>query len=275
MNKTIRNKIIMTILSDYLNNDSSLIDEKMIRSLQKEFNLTDKEALVFLLMGLYNVESKEINHELNSIIQELNIKDYLNNSYYKNIKLDNIKDNKWSYEIKKYKPYELFVYNDLENINGKLYPKIGFFTKEYYYPAILENNREWMLITPNEIETMKIPIEEAYGNVLTYGLGLGYYQYMISSKKNVTKITIIEKDEKAIKLFKKYILPQFKYKDKIRIINIDAFEYKYDEEYNYVFVDIWHDPSDGVELYKKMKKLEQPNIKYAYWIEKTLLNYID
>mgnify|MGYP004628899591 FL=1 len=132
-----------------------------------------------------------------------------------------------------------------------------------------------MLITPNEIETMSESISEAYGNVLTYGLGLGYYQYMISNKDNVKSITIIEKDQNIIDLFTKYILPQYKYKNKIKIINEDALKYKYNNEYDYVFVDIWHDPSDGIELYTKMKQLEKPNIKYSYWIEKTIKNYID
>ena len=60
-----------------------------------------------------------------------------------------------------------------------------------------------MLITPNEIETMKKSISEATGNVLTYGLGLGYYAYMVSMKENVESVTIVEKDKEIIDLFKK------------------------------------------------------------------------
>ena len=85
----------------------------------------------------------------------------------------------------------------------------------------------------------------------------------------------IEKDQNIIDLFTKYILPQYKYKNKIKIINEDALKYKYNNEYDYVFVDIWHDPSDGVELYKQMKELEKPNVKYSYWIERTIKNYLD
>lgn len=275
MNTELRNEIILKILSDYLNNHSDFITEKMVSDLEKEFNLSKTESIVFLLLGFYEIENKDLIEEFNKIIKELDSTKYENNEYYKNIKLENIKDNNWSFEIKSYKPYELFVYNDMECINGKLYPQVGYFTHEYFYKCVLEKGREWMLITPNEIETMKEPIKEAFGNVLTYGLGLGYFQYMISNKDNVKSITIIEKDKKIIELFTKYILPQFKHKEKIKIINEDALKYKYTSEYDYVFVDIWHDPSDGVELYKKMKKLEKPNIKYSYWIEKTLKIYID
>lgn len=274
MTNDIRNNIIMTILSDYLNNSSDFITKEMIDSLDN-YGLTTTNKIVLLLLGYYDIDNKELNIELNNIIKELDKSKYESNDYYKNIKLNDINDENWSFKIKSYKPYELFVYNDLDNINGKLYPKIGYFTSEYFYPCVLENNREWMLITPNEIETMNDSINDAFGNVLTYGLGLGYYQYMISNKDNVKSITIIEKDKKIIDLFNKYILPQFKYKNKIKIISEDALKYKYNNEYDYVFVDIWHDPSDGVKLYKQMKKLEKPNIKYSYWIEKTIINYLD
>ena len=60
------------------------------------------------------------------------------------------------------------------------------------FPAILENDRIWMTVTPNEIETMKEPVDQAFGNVLTFGFGLGYYAYMISEKEEVTSITVVE-----------------------------------------------------------------------------------
>ena len=123
---------------------------------------------------------------------------------------------------------------------------------------------------------MKKSISEATGNVLTYGLGLGYYAYMVSMKDNVESVTIVEKDKGIIDLFTRYILPQFKNKSKIKIINDDAFNYfKKDIYYDYVFVDIWHDPSDGIDLYLKFKNLEKDNIKYSYWIEDTLKCYIE
>jgi hypothetical protein len=48
------------------------------------------------------------------------------------------------------------------------------------------------------------------------------------------------------------------------------------EGYDYVFADIWHDPSDGVELYKRFKNLEHlmPDAEYDYWIEATMKYYL-
>ena len=103
--------------------------------------------------------------------------------------------------------------------------KSDFLKLNLVFPAILENDRIWMTITPNEIETMKEAVDGAFGHVLTFGLGLGYYAYMVSEKDNVESITIVEINEDVIHLFNKYVLPQFKNARKIKIIKADAFEY--------------------------------------------------
>ncbi len=271
-----RNNLIMSKLSIYLNNYSDYITKEMIDNIKKEFDFNDLESFKIILTSLLEITDKELIHEFDKIVFELDKNKYEDNLYYKNISFKNIKSNKWSFRYESYKPYEAFVFNDLRKINDKLYPCIGYFKEEYKYPAVLENNREWMLITPNEIETMEKPINEATGNVLTYGLGLGYYAYMVSMKEDVKTVTIVEKDKEIIELFNKYILPQFRFKDKIRIINMDAFEYfKKNIYYDFVFVDIWHDPSDGIDLYLKFKSLEKKNIKYSYWIEDTIKCYIE
>lgn len=271
-----RNNLIMSKLSIYLNNYSDYITKEMIDNIKKEFGFNDLESFKIILTSLLEITDKELIHEFDKIVFELDKNKYEDNLYYKNISFKNIKSNKWSFRYESYKPYEAFVFNDLRKINDKLYPCIGYFKEEYKYPAVLENNREWMLITPNEIETMEKPINEATGNVLTYGLGLGYYAYMLSMKEDVKTVTIVEKDKEIIELFNKYILPQFRFKDKIRIINMDAFEYfKKNIYYDFVFVDIWHDPSDGIDLYLKFKNLEKKNIKYSYWIEDTIKCYIE
>ena len=60
-----------------------------------------------------------------------------------------------------------------------------------------------MLVTPNEVETMKEAIEKAHGKVATYGLGLGYFPYMTSMMDSVESVTVVELDEteEAIRRF--------------------------------------------------------------------------
>ena len=143
---------------------------------------------------------------------------------------------------------------------------------------MLEDGNEWMTLTPVDLDTSEEAIEGAHGKVITFGLGLGYYAYMVSEKDNVDSITVIEKSENAIRLFEKYILPYFSHPEKVRVINSDAFEYAErempNEEYDFAFVDTWRDASDGAPMYERMKKLEglNPKTEFSYWIENFLIS---
>ena len=122
-----------------------------------------------------------------------------------------------------------------------------------------------MSLNPNEINTMEKDIKKATGKVLTFGLGLGYFQFMCSLKEDVKEITIIEKDPNIIALFKQFILPFFAHRNKIKIIQIDAFDFmenKFDNSYDFVYVDIWHTPNDGLLPFIKFKNFL--NMIYIY-----------
>lgn len=283
------NEVILQKLSIYLNNHADFIEASIIDELVNECHLTVKEAFALVLAEVCGLDI-ENNYEdrvlyenyFLDMLEILSPEVYEENPYYKYIKVPQVKNKKWEFKKQSYKPYEAFVYNDLKVMSdGRVLPQIGFFETEFFYPAVLENRREWMLITPNEIETMKEVVSAARGKVLTYGLGLGYYTYMVSEKENVSSITVVEKDRAVIDLFKEYILPQFAHKEKVNIIEEDAFTYaeKYmpSEEYDFVFADIWHDPSDGIEPYLKMKDYEKlsPKSEYMYWIEKTMSYYLE
>ena len=74
----------------------------------------------------------------------------------------------------------------------------------------------------------------------------------------------------AVKLFNSNIFPFFKNKDKVNIINEDAFKYleKNSAKYDYIFADLWHLPEDGLPLYSRLLKLDaMKNTKCSYWIE--------
>lgn len=283
------NTVILQKMSTFLNIHPDFIERSIIDELVNECGLERKEAFTMVLAqtcGLdieNSMEDMELFREyFINMIHELDTEEYKNNAYYKQIKLPEIEMGRWAFRKQKYKPYEAFVCDDLKKMSdGRVIPQIGFFSGPFYYPTVFENNREWMLITPNEIETMQEAVERAQGKVLTYGLGLGYYAYMVSEKDTVQSVTVVEKDETVISLFNKYILPQFKHAGKIRIVNQDAFCYAEEsmgrEKYNFIFTDIWHDPSDGVELYLKMKSYEKfsPESEYMYWIEKTMRYYLE
>ena len=213
-------------------------------------------------------------------MQQVYDEDYINNPYYQNIKLEPAKFGNWEIKKDKYEPYQMFVMDDMDkDFKGRIIPRIGYFNTNFTYDAVYQNDRLWMSISPNEINTMKKDIEDAFGNVLTLGLGMGYYAYMVALKKEVKQVKIVEKDKEVIELFKKHILPLFSQEvsSKIEIINDDGYHYLNKlEDIDYVFVDIYHDVSDGIIAYQKIKEIEKkyPNIIFRYWIEKTIKLYL-
>ena len=157
-------------------------------------------------------------------------------------------------------------------------PPLGFFTEPFSFPAVLEDGNEWMTLTPVDIDTCDDAIEQAHGRVVTFGLGLGYYAYMVSEKAEVESITVVERSPSVIALFKKHILPQFPHGEKVRIVESDAFEYLErvmpEEHFDYAFIDIWRDASDGAPVYERMKPMEKlcRGTEFSYWIENFLIS---
>ncbi len=212
-------------------------------------------------------------------LKKLSIREYISDPYYKNISFKEQRKGNITFDNGIYRPYQPFVYDDLfVNYDGMIIPHIGFFAEEFSFPRISENGREWMTITPNEINTMKKPIAKANGRVLCLGLGLGYFTYMCSLKSNVEEIIVIEKNPILIDLFKDVLLPQFPFKEKVKLIEGDAFEFLRDTSlsFDFVFADLWHDCGDGVDLYLELKKYENkfPNTLFTYWIEDSIKLYL-
>lgn len=279
---------VLGMLSNYLNNAPEFIKKDIVEEIVRDCQVSKKYAFTVLLAAAcgLNIDDNSKDKELFSgyflsMVHELNRSEYLENLYYRNIKIPNIKIGKCELKNISYKEYEAFVCNDLEQTDdGKILPQIGFFDTEFSYPALYEDDRIWMTITPNEVETMKEQVEKAFGNVLTFGLGLGYYAYMVSEKDEVSTITVVEQNEDVIKIFNTYILPQFKNGSKIKIVKDDAYRYAKEqmaqENFDYVFTDLWHDVSDGIEMYLRMKEHERlcPDTMFSYWIEKSIKCYL-
>ena len=276
---------IFTLVASYLNNCPDLVTRETINEITNGNKQGEEKAFISFLANVFSENDEEIRtiekEYLSKGVKCLSPEEYLNNPYFANIKIPVKQENNWNLGYQSYKPYEGFIYRDIitEGDYTEI-PQIGYFDKDFSYPTVFENGIEWMAIKPNEIETMKEPIKNARGRVLVYGLGIGYFAYMVSEKNEVDTITVVERDQNVIDLFNKYILPQFPNKAKITIVKSDAFEYAKNEmkkgSYNYIFTDLWHDVSDGVDLYVKMKKHEAlcPNSHFDYWIEKSILSSI-
>lgn len=281
-----RNYKITNLYSRYLTSCPEAITKEMIDALTSDGDISREDALVALLSELFGLDFENgvedrrlIMDYLTPSVRLLDKEKYESDPYYKNIHLENIKNGNWELKWESYAPYRGVICHDMIiNHDHSEIPPLGFFTEEFRFPAVLEDGNEWMTLTPVDLDTCEEAIEAAFGKVVTFGLGLGYYAYMVSEKEEVDSITVIEKSPLVIKLFKEHILPQFSHKKKVKIIEADAFEYAEKqmpkECFDLAFVDTWRDASDGAPMYKKMKALEHlsPGTKFLYWIENFLIS---
>lgn len=279
---------LLHLFSLYINERADFITPEMVDEIAKVGSYGTEEAFLTLFSeacGIHPTDEGEdslfFREFLAPSVRRLDAEKYRSDPYYRNIRFPNVRDGIWELRNDMYRPYQTFIWDDVRP-DGELreLPPLGYFDETFSYPVVLEDGREWMLVTPNEIETVLPAIRAARGQVVTFGLGLGYFPYIASEKNTVERVVIVEKDPAAIRLFRQYILPQFCHADKIEVINDDAFEYldktMRNKHFDYAYADIWHDAGDGVPFYLRFNKYEElfPDTAFDYWIEETMLSYL-
>ena len=283
-----KNFRLLHLYSLYLNERADFISSEMVKEIADIGGFSADEAFLLLFSEACGVhptdggeDSEFFQNYLSPSIRRLDTAKYRSDPYYQNIHFPNVKNGNWELRTDRLKAYQPFIWDDVQvDENLRELPPLGYFSEEFSYPVVLEEGREWMLVTPNEVETIRPAIQAAHGRVVTFGLGLGYFPYMASLKDNVDEIVVVERDPKAIGLFEQYILPQFSHREKVHPVCMDAFGYLDDvmptERFDYVYADIWHDAGDGVPLYLRFKKYEErfPETIFDYWIEQTMLSYL-
>ena len=215
----------------------------------------------------------------NKIIEEgrvFHLGELEENPYLKNVHLGEHSLGRFTLTKGTYGKYQLLQYNEPEILTGGIgINRLAVIDHDFTYPCIRENDDTWMGVTPNEIFTMDRVVNEVKGNVLTLGLGLGYFAYMAAIKDDVSHVTVVEREPEVIELFNKYILPEFGCADKITVVQADAIEYMKeleDGEYDYCFADIWISNTDA-SSYIKLKKACRNfrKMQMRYWIENSIL----
>lgn len=281
------NARILRLLSRYLTENPAFIGADMVAEL-KALGLDGEDAFSLLLASALGLDvegdagDKAFYHAyFPKMVHRQDAAAFADNPYCRAVSFYEKRVGGCTLKYERYRPYEAFVCDDIETLpDGRRVPQIGYFDCAFSYPAIFENGRLWMSVTPNEVNTMAEPVGEASGRVLTFGLGLAYFAYMAARKESVSSVTVVEQNPDVIRLFERELARQLDCRNKIRIVQGDAFEYAESHfgkgEYDFIFTDLWHDVSDGLPLYQRMKALEKPASKavHRYWIEKTLRCYL-
>jgi hypothetical protein len=201
-------------------------------------------------------------------------REYQNSPYNRSIKLDRIKSNEFTYKTELINSNELFslssiIYDPNRELNDSM--RLVALDEPYEAAFLYQNDEVWMLDAPSEAETINPYAHKAFGNVLTFGLGIGYFPFMSMLNPNVKSITVIEKSRAVIDMFNTYIKPQFPTQIAFNIVEGDAFDYFNEteiEKYDYVFIDIWQSNDDGLIIIEKLLENYLPPFdKVDFWIE--------
>ncbi|NCI19758.1 hypothetical protein EJM73_08980 [Clostridium botulinum] len=119
--------------------------------------------------------------------------------------------------------------NFMARLSGLQY---GEYIKLTYKSEIVMSN------TNMEKRTNSNFINNAHGDVLIAGLGIGLIVLPIQNKEDVKSITIIEKNQEVIDL----VATQLPLNNKVKIINEDIFKWKpkRGSKYDVIYFDIWN-----------------------------------
>ncbi len=282
------NNDVAWTMAEYIDETPCCISPSLISEVNPGGRFQEEAIVAALIAGFSGIDENDrlLNGYFNESVKKLDAEKYARNPYLQTIVFPDVSSAHWKFTHYTYKPYEIFIRDDIRvDRSLREIPQLGYFNCRFTYPAVEQDGREWMAVKPSEIATMQPVIDLVCGNVVTFGLGLGYFTFMTSQKPEVESITVVERDEEAICLFKTYILPQFPNKDKVRIVQSDAFEYMEgrmsnpsDSDFDFAFVDLWHDTSDGLEAYLSARKIESGlkesgcRTEFHYWVEKSLLS---
>lgn len=110
-------------------------------------------------------------------------------------------------------------------------------------PALFndETRERWMAILPAEIDAQRIAIEQAHGNVVVAGLGMGFATINMALKSGVNRVTVVEIDPDVIELFNTACIPSINRRaaNKIRILNANALEFElWGSIIDFLYIDI-------------------------------------
>jgi len=203
-------ELLLERFSYFLNHHPDYVTAEMLRGFMADTGYGEETSYRFLICAAmdidpYGSETERIwfHRTIPEILHPLDTKEYAADPYLTRIAFPDKKLGRWEFRHQAYRPYEAFVRDDFRLISlGHSVPQIGYFREAFPYPAVLQDGREWMTVTPNEINTMKNPIAQSHGRVLTFGLGMGYFAFHASEKEEVDELTIVERDPDVIRLFR-------------------------------------------------------------------------
>ena len=194
--------------------------------------------------------------------------------YHSHIDLSRISSHHFSYEKDLIRGNELFNADAIQKdphreLND--YMKLRAMDRDFEAVYLYQDDQDWMMDAPSEAFTNDPYAAKAHGCVLTLGLGIGYFLYMCTLNPQVKEITVVERSQDVIDLFRQDILPQFHTSLPIHFICADAFAFWKEENlrnYDYIYADIWQSSDDGLAcIHRLLQQYNPPFDETDFWIE--------
>ena len=275
-----RNWDVMALCSGYLRSGARILPEQ-VDQLQSSCGIGEEEAVLQLLCAQCGLDYGQRGHReiieryLRPGLRRLDPGNYRAAAYRRILDHLEVQQGRWQITQAEYRPFEIFVRDDLQVLaDGREIPQLGYFGEPFPYATVRENGNDWMTLAPVEINSMKGPVSRSKGEVVTLGLGLGYFAFEAGCRREVSRLTVVERDAELISMFRERLLPAFPCREKIALVCMDAFEYVRlvlpRRRPDYLFCDIWHDAGDGLPLYQKLKREIPADLPCDYWIENLL-----
>lgn len=135
--------------------------------------------------------------------------------------------------------------------------------------ALMRGGKTWMSMTPMELESQEIGVRLAEGDVVIFGMGLGWVTAVTALREEVRSVTVVELDAEVLDLHRQLdVFSQLpaEARAKIRVEQGDAYSWTPDQPVDLLMPDIWLPlVSDGrVEEVRRMQVNVQARSVY-FW----------
>ncbi|MGM9951848.1 MAG: hypothetical protein ACI32Q_00495 [Intestinibaculum porci] len=190
------------------------------------------------------------------------------NPYLKYIQTPDTKVGDYHLEKVAYEPMTIILDEEPAVDGLSIAPHFTLLEDRFQFPLLIGSEGLIGAVTPFEIHAYQQMIDQAYGQVVIYGLKLGYLTYMVHLKNDVDHITIIEEREEVIDLFYKQILPQFDHPEKITVMKGRYQDHSHMSG-DCLLYDQYQDQHEGLPFY-----LSAPHHQGYYYLETSILEQL-
>lgn len=165
--------------------------------------------------------------------------------------------------------------------SSNVYPYKNFLQSDTDYVSLMQKDCERPMMSNHETETITNQkfLDNAKGDVLVFGLGLGVIIFPLLLDESITSIDIVEIDLSLIEYVGNIVSKQ-DINQKVKIINGDVFKYheSLKKSYDTIYLDIWEFVGEKElleieDLHKTYHKFLNKNGWIDSWRSEKMKNY--